>query len=206
MKRVLSIALAILLILSAIPMFTFADTLAQTVYYAKVGGTGDGKTYETAADSIKTVINTINGDGHKAGDKVTVYLDSRVDGATPTVIDSASKVLAYCGTNMPDYTCEITFTPHPDLVASGENLILGYMEYGSTGNNRMHIGGPTVFENLTLLDLSKNGSWWAGIYNRGKSVTYRNVNFLDLKSLITKLKKSPKLNGDYLPYQLMVEE
>ena len=71
-NKILSVFLSLIILLSSMTMlFLSADDL-NSEYYVKVGGTGDGSSYANAAGSIPAVVATINSDGHKAGDNVTV--------------------------------------------------------------------------------------------------------------------------------------
>lgn len=165
-SKLLSILLAIVMVLSTFGIVSFAEetetTPAQTEYYAKAGATGDGRTAETPAGSLATVIAAINADGHTTGDNVTVYImrgDNEVFVYTEDMISAMTPMyLVYSQT---PHAATITYTSYDENANSYIVFHLGSKKYvcskAYTGSH-MVLTGPTVFKNISLFDIRADGT------------------------------------------------
>ena len=162
--------------------FAPIETEDPTTYYVKKGATGDGRTFAQPAGEIRTVIASINEDGHTTGDDVTVYVIDSGE-AAKEVIDG-DYVLGYSTSvnyDCPAHTATIKWTSYDENVRS----IIAHCNWQSADSNGIHwsVQGPSIFENLMILDVrnSKNGG--TDIYLNHYPVEFHDVIFADLEGV-----------------------
>ena len=172
-------------------------------FYISVSGSdeNDGTTHNTAVRTVKKAIELINAAGLGENDTATVYVDSTVDGAQPTAIDSINNFISYYNSEnhiIPAYNCTVIFTSY-----NAGDVGISYMGFGpyaagkEGGNNYgeyMYIAGPTVFKNINLLDGSMNLWWLNPIDLRGNTSVFHNVTWEYLDSN-KKIQVGKKPNG-----------
>ena len=134
-------------------------------FYISVSGSdeNDGTTHNTAVRTVKKSIELINAAGLGENDTATVYVDSTVDGAQPTSVTDMNGVVSYYSYNenlIPNHTCTVKFTSY-----NSTDGAMDYLGYGCivevSYNRYFSLAGPTVFENIVLLDISKRqDSYW----------------------------------------------
>ena len=134
-------------------------------FYISVSGSdeNDGTTHNTAVRTVKMAIELINAAGLGENDTATVYVDSTVDGAQPTSVTDMDGVVSYYSYNenlIPNHTCTVKFTSYNSTDGAMDYLGYGYI-VGVSYNRYFSLAGPTVFENIILLDISKRqDSYW----------------------------------------------
>ena len=207
LKRIFSIVLSIMILAGAltqiIPASANTNGNSANEFYISVSGSdeNDGTTHNTAVRTVKKAIELINAAGLGENDTATVYVDSTVDGAQPTAIDSINNFISYYNSEnniIPAYNCTVIFTSY-----NAGDVGISYMGFGpyaagkEGGNNYgeyMYIAGPTVFKNINLLDGSMNLWWLNPIDLRGNTSVFHNVTWEYLDSN-KKIQVGKKPNG-----------
>ncbi len=123
-SKLIVMLLCISMVLSMTPLTLFAaDSAVTTDYYVKPGGTGDGRSASAPAGTLGTVIASINADGHKAGDTVTVHVirtEEETKTSWQTVIKTTSDGTA---TTEKDEISSIGFIGYETAVAHTAKII-----------------------------------------------------------------------------------
>ena len=202
LTRTLSIALSIMILAGAltriIPASANTNGNSANEFYISVSGndTNDGKTHYKAVRTVKRVIELINDAGLGKNDTATVYVDSTVDGAQPTSVTDMDEVVSYYNHKaentaeniIPNHTCTVRFTSYNST--DGAMDYLGYGKMLTRNSNGVFEGygyylslaGPTVFENIVLLDISKQGQYWDNPVNiRNNTAIFSDVKWSYIK-------------------------
>ena len=156
-------------------------------FYISVSGSdeNDGTTHNTAVRTVKKSIELINAAGLGENDTATVYVDSTVDGAQPTSVTDMNGVVSYYSYNenlIPNHTCTVKFTSY-----NSTDGAMDYLGYGCivevSYNRYFSLAGPTVFENIVLLDISKRqDSYWDNPVNiRNNTAIFSDVKWSYIK-------------------------
>ena len=147
-------------------------------YYVINGGTGDGKTKETPAGTVKDVIATINNvDKLEQRDTAIINIMQRDDwdmGANEAVVGKTSGTYKHA---MTAFTADggamtahaATVIIQSDEDADGVNYLTDTDSLGKYGGFR--IGGPTIFRNIKLVTTRYN---WTYLSAQGNDVTLEN--------------------------------
>ncbi len=197
-------------------------------YYVMYGGTGNGKTAETAAPTISSVITTIKADGHDvSGKAVKIYVMDYVDpeddsnswynyaggeGAEIGRVDDERKNQAHHMSAWAAYGSESAFPAH------NATLIITSYDYANDGetnnhlafttvlgpNSAMFFGGPVVFENINLVHSRRDYREFA---TRGNDVTFgKGVNVLRIKNSGDRYPDSASKAGYFVFHNDMIFE
>ena len=180
LTRTLSIALSIMILAGAltriIPASANTNGNSANEFYISVSGSDEnnGTTHNTAVRTVKRAIELINAAGLGKNDTAAVYVDSTVDGAQPASVTDMDEVVSYYNHKaentaeniIPNHTCTVRFTSYNST--DGAMDYLGYGKMLTRNSNGVFEGygyylslaGPTVFENIILLDISKQGQYW----------------------------------------------
>ena len=202
LTRTLSIALSIMILAGAltriIPASANTNGNSANEFYISVSGndTNDGKTHYKAVRTVKRVIELINAAGLGKNDTATVYVDSTVGGAQPASVTDMDEVVSYYNHKaentaeniIPNHTCTVRFTSYNST--DGAMDYLGYGKMLTRNSNGVFEGygyylslaGPTVFENIVLLDISKQGQYWDNPVNiRNNTAIFSDVKWSYIK-------------------------
>ncbi len=175
--KLISLFLSVVLLVSACVcrVIVSAETEPKTgsyyvmsTGYANTSTAGDGRTEQTPAETVEKVLETIKADGLKAGDTAIVYILQNTDnGSDATTYDTTQLIGTYTDENGESWTNR---TPKHNMTAwcdagsvqmsydytlvlrspEGQNNALTFSSY--IGNNAIfYVGGPTIFENVTLV-------------------------------------------------------
>lgn len=145
--------------------YTLTATASKDYYVRSTGyekdntTAGDGRSANSPAATVADVIATIDEDGLGAGDVANVYILQDSDGATAFDSTKASTYAYNSTTNILKHNMTAwsdvgnTTTTHDFTLVvkspAGENNYLTFSSYMGINRN-MYLGGPTVFENVTL--------------------------------------------------------
>ena len=133
---------------------TASYTESQREYYIKLNGSGDGRSFESPAGSVEEVVRSINSDGHGKESSVTVYVipsDEPPHSPGDTITLEEFNFLSLNHTV--HHEAEIRFTTYNYDQADGSMAVLALNNtFGYMANIGIAIQGPTVFENIKLLD------------------------------------------------------
>ena len=152
-------------------------------FYISVSGSdeNDGTTHDKAVRTVKKAIELINAAGLVEDDTATVYVDSTVDGKLLTAVETMNDVVSYYNNEdnnkLPLYACTVTFTSYNTDEGGNGSDYLGYGHTNDVSNSFCSLAGPTVFENITLLDVTgREDNYWINYFNaRGNTVIFRSV-------------------------------
>ena len=209
-QKLLSLVLTLAMLISMVSVPVFAassistattDTASYYVkYYDDVSQGGDGLTYETAAADIETVVNYIAAN-HKAGERVTIYVDAPNDNTFTGVVGYAKNPHTNWGDqNIPTpHTATIRITSYNPSAISA---IAPYRVFGEGSINHFPIAGPTILENIRLVGHLEN-SLREIVVNGNDLVIKSNVQFKYLSTGQTNLWTGypyVSLGGSYIRY------
>ncbi len=186
-SKLLGILLALCMIFSICPIAVFAEeTAVTTEYYVQAGAasTNDGRSASAPAASLGTVIASINADGHKAGDNVTVYVMKAADEITTYSQDDIDKGnIKFIGfeTNAA-HEATITYTSYDPNNRSTLLFKAGYAMSGTSHSTHINLKGPTNFENINLTDTRADTAAF-NIYCYGFDCTFRDTYFYRIKKI-----------------------
>ena len=166
------------------------DDLQENKFYiSRDGNDGkDGKSRANAVRNVKRVIELINAAGLGENDTATVYVDSTADGKPLTAVETMNDVVSYYNNEnnnkLPLYACTVTFTSYNTDESGNGSDYLGYGHTNDVSNSFCSLAGPTVFENITLLDVTgREDNYWINYFNtRGNTVIFRNVRWSYIES------------------------
>ena len=166
------------------------DDLQENKFYiSRDGNDGkDGKSRANAVRNVKRVIELINAAGLGENDTATVYVDSTADGNPLTAVETMNDVVSYYNNEnnnkLPLYACTVTFTSYNTDESGNGSDYLGYGHTNDVSNSFCSLAGPTVFENITLLDVTgREDNYWINYFNaRGNTVIFRNVRWSYIES------------------------
>ena len=202
LTRTLSIALSIIILAGAltliIPASANTNGNSANEFYISVSGSDEnnGTTHNTAVRTVKRAIELINAAGLGKNDTATVYVDSTVDGAQPASVTDMDRVVSYYNHKaentaeniIPNHMCTVRFTSYNST--DGAMDYLGYGKMLTRNSNGVFEGygyylslaGPTVFENIVLLDISKQGQYWDNPVNiRNNTAIFSDVKWSYIK-------------------------
>ena len=202
LTRTLSIALSIMILAGAltriIPASANTNGNSANEFYISVSGSDEnnGTTHNTAVRTVKRAIELINAAGLGKNDTAAVYVDSTVDGAQPASVTDMDEVVSYYNHKaentaeniIPNHTCTVRFTSYNST--DGAMDYLGYGKMLTRNSNGVFEGygyylslaGPTVFENIVLLDISKQGQYWDNPVNiRNNTAIFSDVKWSYIK-------------------------
>lgn len=152
-SKFLGILLALCMIFSMCSFAAFSEgtetqSAAVTTYYAKFGGTGDGRSATAPAGSLVTLVGTINSD-HPDGGNVTVRLIKHENEPTDGKLDSADECVFLDLQGIPSHKAVITYTSD-----GTEQSSIAFKNAWSASGSSSHayISGPVVFDNVRLID------------------------------------------------------
>ena len=160
--KILSIILSVIMILSVCSVAAIAETGNVPSYYAINGGTGDGRSADTPAASVRAAVESAIADGYAAGDTVRVYIMQNEWTSTSELTYWADiSVVGVMATH--EFTLEVM--PY-------DTSITTYLLFHNkaNGNEYLVLGGPTVFDDITIVNDRNN---WDSIALIGNSVTFR---------------------------------
>ena len=123
-------------------------------------------------------------------------MDSTVDGAQPASVTDMDEVVSYYNHKaektaeniIPNHTCTVRFTSYNST--DGAMDYLGYGKMLTRNSNGdfegygyyLSLAGPTVFENIALLDISKQGQYWDNPVNiRNNTAIFSGVKWSYIK-------------------------
>ena len=187
LTRTLSIALSIMILAGAltliIPASANTNGNSANEFYISVSGSDEnnGITHNTAVRTVKRAIELINAAGLGKNDTATVYVDSTADGKPLTAVETMNDVVSYYNNEnnnkLPLYACTVTFTSYNTDESGNGSDYLGYGHTNDVSNSFCSLAGPTVFENITLLDVTgREDNYWINYFNaRGNTVIFRNA-------------------------------
>ena len=187
LKRIFSIVLSIIILAGAltqiIPASANTNGNSANEFYISVSGSdeNDGTTHDKAVRTVKKAIELINAARLGENDTATVYVDSTVDGKPITAVETMNDVVSYYNNEdnnkLPLYACTVTFTSYNTDEGGNGSDYLGYGHTNDVSNSFCSLAGPTVFENITLLDVTgREDNYWINYFNtRGNTVIFRNV-------------------------------
>ena len=169
---------AILLIALCLPLGSFGAAASENsleldengdpiLYVSLAGSDEESDTMGTAENPLKTIdaaISLINKMGLQSGDRATVKI------ITTTETDEWGDVGYVAYQNSSTHKATITYT---SADSDGKAYLSCYGVKGSVSNS-LWVHGPSVFENLKLIDQRNDGSA-RGAYLQGHDVTFRNV-------------------------------
>lgn len=166
------------------------DDLQENKFYiSRDGNDGkDGKSRANAVRNVKRVIELINAAGLGENDTATVYVDSTADGKPLTAVETMNDVVSYYNNEnnnkLPLYACTVTFTSYNTDESGNGSDYLGYGHTNDVSNSFCSLAGPTVFENITLLDVTgREDNYWINYFNaRGNTVIFKNVRWSYIES------------------------
>ena len=178
---------------------SYKKTPTQFEYYLKSGGTGDGKTLETAAGNVAKVIATINADGHDETTEVTVWLvdsgEKREIGEKVNKTDIANYM--YYGVAA-DHSTKITFSTYNYNAQNNNRAVLymynAFVPVGNT-NTTLLARGDVRFENLIIIDCRTD--YYTDINAQGHDMEFKNTSLRRIKlSATSDLTGDGKVNND----------
>lgn len=158
--RFLSIILSILVLVGACvcpAVATAQETSTEINYYVMNGGTGDGSAQDKPAATVKALVDSIK-DKYDADDTVNVIILQRSDWNTY----NGEKIgkISGAGTTQPHKMTVWTDSSNDKMTAHTFKMVVkspegtsNYLAYGpNLGENvGITLGGPTVFDNVTLV-------------------------------------------------------
>ncbi len=157
-------------------------------YYIKKGATGDGRSLQSPAGSVVDVVTNINADGWSKGDLVTVYVIDSGEAALSAI--TSDSVIGYNNTGVgqvPTHAATIKYTNYDKSIRAR----LGHVTWRGASSNATHfdLSGPSVFENVDLIDMRNTGSV-TEIYFNSYSAEFKNCAFYVLEKGTGKLSVS----------------
>lgn len=143
-------------------------------YYVQFGANGDGSSPETPAGALVNVINDIN-TKYGAGDNVVIYVMTSEGEPTDNKWDSEEDSVWLQYNGIASHTAKITYTSYDvaDIASIAFENVWADVTYG----NHLGIKGPTVFENIRIIDNRSDGST-RDIYAQGYDLEFRNVSIV----------------------------
>ncbi len=160
--KILSIILSVIMIFSVCSVAAVATEAVQKEYYVINGGTGDGKTADTPAATVNDAIATALADGLVVGDTAIVYIMQKAWKSTAELTYWADSTI---GTKINNHEFTLEVKPY-------DNSDTTYLLYHNKANYNefMVLGGPTVFDDITIVCCRNN---YDPISLLGNSVTFR---------------------------------
>lgn len=141
-------------------------------YYVKAGGTGSGTDINNPAPNVATAIEKMNNLGLDATETATVYIMQDIAEFQRNEGTNYKHNLAYWGGKV-DHQVKVVIKPHPDNQKVNTAITRTYLasasEYCNNGD-LFTIGGPTYFEDITLVYTSKSH------FNNDKAIIIANGN------------------------------
>jgi hypothetical protein len=177
--RILSYLLTISLLISVCFISANFNVLAQAKiidYYVGYGGTGDGSSLQDMAPSVVEAIKTINNNGLVAGDTANIWIVQDIASLQKNANDYNHN-LAVWGANsstshvpMVEHTAKIVIKPYKENQKNNSSVTETYLALGDkyTSQYIIAIGGPTEFEDVTLVYTSKSN------FSNSKSIIVAN--------------------------------
>ena len=144
-------------------------------YYVKVDGTGDGRTFDTPAGSAAAVTESINADGYKAGDLVTVYVIPSVEPSMTVGTTFTLDEYKFVEMNRSvGHTATIKFTTYNYDSEAQNYAVMSHANQTGSSNSNINIfaQGPTVYENIITLDTWY--TWRTDLDAQGHDLTFKN--------------------------------
>ena len=159
---------------------SYKKTPTNFTYYLKAAGTGDGRTADTPAQNVATVVASINADGHDATSEVTVYLiDSGEKRAIGDVVTPAELENYIYYAQGAEHKAHITFKPYGDATSAVMYMYNAFVPKSNT--NTTFIGrGPATYENITIVDCRTD--FPTDVYAQGYDIEFKNVASVRLKT------------------------
>ncbi len=143
---------------------TFSTAPIEKNYYAKYGGTGDGRSVSTPAGSIMEAVKSVNADGLKAGDTANIYVIAPDNGNT---VSSSGHTVCPWERNSNERQVLHTAT----IVVQGYEGVNQFVAYSDRVNVTLLLSGPTEFKNINLFAPTTKGTP-KYIFALGNSVTF----------------------------------
>ncbi len=144
-------------------------------YYVKVDGTGDGRTFDTPAGSATAVTESINADGYKAGDLVTVYVIPSVEPSMTVGTTFTLDEYKFVEMNRSvGHTATIKFTTYNYDSETQNYAVMSQANQTGSSNSNINIfaQGPTIYENIITLDTWY--AWRTDLNAQGHDLTFKN--------------------------------
>ena len=144
-NKILSFILALSLVISSMFVAAIVANAATTPnYYIKNGGTGNGKSAETPAADLDTVIKQINADGLAAGDTANVYVMQDATCNTAGNAHGMAYMMSTAGT-LTTHTAEIVVQSYDESA--------NYLTFSNTLGTQqaINLAGPMSIKNIKIV-------------------------------------------------------
>ena len=184
--KVLSTILSVAILFSVCSVVIGAETATGNNYYVMSGGTGNGTSPASPVATVADAVAKINSDGLTIGDTANVYIMQNENWADAKNIEFGNTTEH----KMTAWSADGTMTAHTATIVikkyngTGTTLDNGNVYLAFTPNLGenvdMNLGGPTVFEDITLVAMRNSGDKQVLVngYNAtfGENTQYRQVN------------------------------
>ncbi len=160
-KKTLSLLLSLMVVLSVCSVAAVATEPITKSYYVINGGTGDGRTADAPAATVNAAIGAANADGLIAGDTAVVYVMQKDWTNTSELTYWADSSV---GKDITTHEFTVEIKPY-------DSTITTYLVYHNKANYNEYLvlGGPTVFDDITIVACRNN---WDPIALLGNSATF----------------------------------
>jgi len=140
-------------------------------YYVKAGGTGDGTSIEDAAPSVAAAITTMNSLKLNENDTANIWIVQDIAALQKNANDKYHNLALWGGAV--EHAAKIVIKPHADNQKVNTAITSTYLAFGAqyTDQDKLILGGPTEFEDVTLLYMSRSN------FNNNQSIIITNGNY-----------------------------